>query len=182
MRWRWQFLPQAIGPLQPNTKIVGRPVLEANVLDDCWAPVSALRRAALLRWPSRRRMGALWLRGFKSPFASTAPHPSIPKSRTVAWAASRARIWKDGRWTCLLKSMRRRIGWRFASGQERDLRRHPRRQGLERLVESLRALHLVLVALEAAGGYETWSQALAVEPGFRRREANGQAPHAVALT
>jgi hypothetical protein len=46
-----------------------------------------------------------------------APHPSILTSRTVAGAASRARMCKDGRWMCLLESMCRRIGWTFVSGQ-----------------------------------------------------------------
>jgi len=34
--WRRQFLPQAIGPLRPDMKVVGRamPVLEADVFDD----------------------------------------------------------------------------------------------------------------------------------------------------
>jgi hypothetical protein len=79
--------------------------------------VSPLRRVCAVGRLSRRRMGALWLLGFKSPFASMAPHPSILKSRTVAGAASRARMCKDGRWMCLLESMCRRIGWTFASGQ-----------------------------------------------------------------
>jgi 4-hydroxy-4-methyl-2-oxoglutarate aldolase len=36
MGWRRQFLPQAIGPLRPDMKIVGRamPVLEADVFDE----------------------------------------------------------------------------------------------------------------------------------------------------
>ena len=36
MGWRRQFLPQAIGPLKPDMKIVGRamPVLEADIFDD----------------------------------------------------------------------------------------------------------------------------------------------------
>jgi len=36
MGWRRQFLPQAIGPLKPDMKLVGRamPVLEADVFDD----------------------------------------------------------------------------------------------------------------------------------------------------
>ena len=35
MGWRRQFLPQAIAPLQPDMKLVGRamPVLEADVFD-----------------------------------------------------------------------------------------------------------------------------------------------------
>ena len=36
MGWRRQFLPQAIGPLKPDMKFVGRamPVLEADIFDD----------------------------------------------------------------------------------------------------------------------------------------------------
>ena len=36
MGWRRQFLPQAIGPLRPDMKVVGRamPVLEADIFDD----------------------------------------------------------------------------------------------------------------------------------------------------
>jgi len=36
MGWRRQFLPQAIGPLRPDMKVVGRamPVLEADIVDD----------------------------------------------------------------------------------------------------------------------------------------------------
>jgi 4-hydroxy-4-methyl-2-oxoglutarate aldolase len=36
MGWRCQFLPQAIGPLKPDMKFVGRamPVLEADIFDD----------------------------------------------------------------------------------------------------------------------------------------------------
>ena len=36
MGWRRQFLPQAIGPLTPDMKFVGRamPVLEADIFDD----------------------------------------------------------------------------------------------------------------------------------------------------
>jgi 4-hydroxy-4-methyl-2-oxoglutarate aldolase len=36
MGWRRQFLPQAIGPLKPEMKVVGRamPVLEADIFDD----------------------------------------------------------------------------------------------------------------------------------------------------
>jgi regulator of RNase E activity RraA len=34
--WRRQFLPQAIGPLRPDVKVIGRamPVLEADILED----------------------------------------------------------------------------------------------------------------------------------------------------
>ena len=45
---------------------------------------------------SRRRMGALALLGFKSLFLGMATHPPIPRSRTVAGAASRVRMFKDG--------------------------------------------------------------------------------------
>ena len=36
MGWRRQFLPQAIGPLTPNMKVIGRamPVLEADIIDE----------------------------------------------------------------------------------------------------------------------------------------------------
>ena len=36
MGWRRQFLPQAIGPLRPDMKVIGRamPVLEADIFDD----------------------------------------------------------------------------------------------------------------------------------------------------
>ena len=36
MGWRRQFLPQAIGPLTPNMKVIGRamPVLEADIVDE----------------------------------------------------------------------------------------------------------------------------------------------------
>ena len=36
MGWRRQFLPQAIGPLKPDMKVIGRamPVLEADIFDD----------------------------------------------------------------------------------------------------------------------------------------------------
>jgi hypothetical protein len=36
MGWRRQFLPQAIAPLQPDMKLVGRamPVLEADIFDE----------------------------------------------------------------------------------------------------------------------------------------------------
>ena len=36
MGWRRQFLPQAIGPLKPEMKVIGRamPVLEADIFDD----------------------------------------------------------------------------------------------------------------------------------------------------
>src|SRR5271166_5396581 len=42
--WRRQFLPQAVGPLRPDMKIVGRamPVLEADVFDE----------GSRLAWPS----------------------------------------------------------------------------------------------------------------------------------
>ena len=57
---------------------------------------------------------------------------------------------------CLLTSMYRRIGWHIRvrpSGETFAVTRD--HQGLERLVERLRALHPALVALEATGGYET---------------------------
>src|SRR5271163_4633291 len=36
MGWRRQFLPQALGPLKPDMKVIGRamPVLEADIFDD----------------------------------------------------------------------------------------------------------------------------------------------------
>jgi 4-hydroxy-4-methyl-2-oxoglutarate aldolase len=36
MGWRRQFLPQAVGPLKPDMKVIGRamPVLEADIFDD----------------------------------------------------------------------------------------------------------------------------------------------------
>ena len=50
----------------------------------------------------------------------------------------------------------RRIGWTSASGQAaRNLAVRRDDEGLASLVERLRALHPVLVVLEATGGYET---------------------------
>ena len=49
MGWRRQFLPQAIGPLKPDMKFVGRamPVLEADIFDDSVRPAaSAQSRSA----------------------------------------------------------------------------------------------------------------------------------------
>jgi Transposase len=92
-------------------------------------------------------MGALALLGFKSPFASTAP---------PAGAASRARMCKDGTTDVFigidvskdrLDICLRPSGEIFAVTRDDE--------GLEHLVERLRALAPVLVALEATGGYET---------------------------
>jgi hypothetical protein len=58
------------------------------------APCICQHRVVGLRSAARRRMGALRLLGFRSPLLSMAPHPSIPISRTVAGAASRARMCK----------------------------------------------------------------------------------------
>lgn len=43
MGWRRQFLPQAIGPLKPDMKVVGRamPVLEADIFDESSRPSGA---------------------------------------------------------------------------------------------------------------------------------------------
>ena len=40
MGWRRQFLPQAIGPLKPDMKLIGRamPALEADIFDDARSP------------------------------------------------------------------------------------------------------------------------------------------------
>jgi 4-hydroxy-4-methyl-2-oxoglutarate aldolase len=45
MGWRRQFLPQAIGPLRPDMKIVGRamPALEADIFDDDFSASNILR-------------------------------------------------------------------------------------------------------------------------------------------
>jgi regulator of RNase E activity RraA len=45
MGWRRQFLPQAIGPLQPDMKVIGRamPVLEADVFEDGSVSPSGVR-------------------------------------------------------------------------------------------------------------------------------------------
>ena len=42
--WRRQFLPQAIAPLRPDMKLIGRamPVLEADVFDEAPGSCSAL--------------------------------------------------------------------------------------------------------------------------------------------
>jgi 4-hydroxy-4-methyl-2-oxoglutarate aldolase len=47
MGWRRQFLPQAIGPLRPDMKLVGRamPVLEADVFDDGAKPFGLMFEA-----------------------------------------------------------------------------------------------------------------------------------------
>ena len=44
MGWRRQFLPQAIGPLKPEMKVIGRamPVLEADVIDDDPRPIGGV--------------------------------------------------------------------------------------------------------------------------------------------
>ena len=44
MGWRRQFLPQAIGPLRPEMKVVGRamPVLEADIFDESARSPAAL--------------------------------------------------------------------------------------------------------------------------------------------
>jgi hypothetical protein len=115
------------GPwLWPEIAASRQPVDRRASFDALWLLVFFVRRAALLSLTARRRWEPLRSYGFKSPFASMEPHPSILISRTVAGAASRARMCKDGRWMCLLESMWRRIGWTFASGQRRDLRRHAR--------------------------------------------------------
>ena len=45
MGWRRQFLPQTIGPLKPDMKVVGRamPVLEADIFDDSARSPAALQ-------------------------------------------------------------------------------------------------------------------------------------------
>ena len=101
-------------------------------------------------------MGALWLLGFKSPFASMAPHPSIlniPNSRRGRVASPHVQgrevdvfvgidVSKDRLDICVRPS-----GETFAVTRD-----YP---ALQRLVERLRALSPILVALEATGGYET---------------------------
>ena len=65
MGWRRQFLPQAIGPLRPDMKIVGRamPVLEADVFDEGSGSPGPLGFVTLAIMPAllhsgRRRMRA----------------------------------------------------------------------------------------------------------------------------
>ena len=111
----------------------------------------------LVRWSMR---GGGWepLRpwGSRARSLSMAPHPPIPRSRTVAGAASRARMCKDGRRICSLESMCRRIGWTFASG--RAGRSSPSRATTKAwsiLSSACARFRPALIALEATGGYET---------------------------
>src|SRR3954449_8741963 len=66
-----------------------------------------------LAWPVRRRTGDRLILGFRSPFLSTGLRPPFHRTRTVAWAAKRARLRKEGlRWRrSTLAWMCRRIGW-----------------------------------------------------------------------
>ena len=97
-----------------------------------------------------------------SPRKSKAPRPPVPSgTRTVAWAASRARIRKDGSWNSLplrrasSASMSRRIVSMFMFAHQ--ARSSPWRATAKVLNNSsaeLRDLAPALIVLEATGGFE----------------------------
>ncbi len=92
------------------------------------------------------------------PGGSLGLRPSVHQTRSVAWAASEARLRKDGTgWPpSLSASTYRRIGWTWrCASDRRDVRRRTRRRGLNRLIARLAPLGPKAIAVEATGGYET---------------------------
>jgi transposase len=97
-----------------------------------------------------------------SPSKSEVPRPPVPEgTRTVAWAASRARIRKDGSWNATRASpsfvgidvSKDRLDVHVVPSG-RTFAAHRDGKGLEQLVGDLRQFAPALVVLEATGGLE----------------------------